>query len=95
MNQMNAKKIYIWKLADFFCQYSMTMSGEELASHLNRNNFLTSYGTEYRGGRGTYRLIRETWRWLHDELGLPDEARKVAEAYVMPDGRYAYEEAEA
>ena len=95
MNQMNAKKIYIWKLADFLCQHSMKMSGRELAAHLNRNNFLTSYDTEYEGGRGIYRLIRETWRWLNDELGLPDEARKVAEAYVTPDGRYAYEEAEA
>ena len=95
MNQMNSKKAYIWRLADFLCQHNMTMSGEELASHLNRNSFLTSYGTEYAGGRGTYKLISDTWGWLHDELGLPGEARKVAEAYVTQDGRYAYEEADA
>lgn len=69
----------------------MTMSGEELAEHLNRNNFLTSYGTEYQGGRGTYTLIRETWNWIEYELKLPNEAKKVAESYVKPDGSYAYE----
>ena len=62
----------------------MRMSGDELADHLNRNKFLT-------GGRGTYKLIRETWRWLQDELGLDDEAKNVAEAYVKPDGSYTSE----
>lgn len=69
----------------------MTMSAEELADHLNRNNFLTSYGTEYQGGRGTYKLIKETWDWLQNGLKLPNEAKKVATAYVKPDGTYAYE----
>jgi len=91
MNEMNKKKMYVWKLADFFQQHKMRMSGEELADHLNRNNFMTSYGTEYSGGRGTYKLIRETWVWLNDDLGLEDEAKKVAEAFVKPDGSYAYE----
>jgi hypothetical protein len=87
---MNAKKVYVWKLADFLTQHRKKMSGEELADHLNRNNFPTGYGTEYAGGRGTYTLVRETWHWLNDELGIPDEARKVAEAFVKPDGCYAY-----
>ena len=42
------------------------------------------------GGRGTYTLIRETWKWVYEELGLEDEATKIAEAYVKPDGTYAY-----
>ncbi len=67
------------------------MSGEELAAHLNRNEFLTSYGTEYAGGRGTYTLIRKTWEWLEHDLGLPSEAEHVARAFVRPDGGYAYE----
>jgi hypothetical protein len=87
---MNEKKIYVWKLASFLNSHEMVMSGEELADHLNRNNFLTSYGTEYHGGRGTYKLIRETWNWLND-LQLPNEANRVAEAFVKPDGSYAYE----
>ncbi|MHC1775730.1 MAG: hypothetical protein AB9834_09985 [Lentimicrobium sp.] len=60
---MNQKKYYIWQLASFLSYHKMHMSGEELADHLNRNDFLTNYGTEYQGGRGTYTLIRETWNW--------------------------------
>lgn len=88
---MNEKRTYIWRLATFLHTNSMVMSGEELAEHLNRNEFLTSYGSEYQGGRSTYTLIRSTWRWLHDELGLPGEAEHIARAFVKPDGGYAYE----
>ncbi|WP_074988012.1 hypothetical protein [Rufibacter ruber] len=87
---MNKKKHYIWQLASFLSSHGMTMSAEELADHLNRNRFLTSYGAEYQGGRGTYKLIKETWDWLHNQLSLPSEAKKVAEAFVKPDGTYAY-----
>ena len=88
---MNEKKTYIWRLATFLHTNAMVMSGEELAEHLNRNKFLTSYGSEYQGGRGTYTLIKQTYWWLHDELGLPKEAQRVAEAFVKPSGGYAYE----
>ena len=88
---MAEKKAYIWKLAVFLSSNSMVMSGEELAEHLNRNKFLTSYGSEYEGGRGTYTLIRQTWKWLHEALQLPDEAEHVAVAFVKPDGGYAYQ----
>ena len=85
------EKVYIWKLAEFLHKQDMTMSGEELADHLNRNSFLTSYGTQYQGGRGTYKLIRETWQWLNNDLGLNKEAEHVALAFVKSDGSYAYE----
>lgn len=88
---MNEKKTYLWRLATFLHANAMVMSGEELAEHLNRNKFLTSYGTEYEGGRGTYRLIRQTWKWLNEELGLAKEAEHVALAFVKADGGYAYE----
>lgn len=88
---MLQKKLYLWKLATFLTSNGMFMSGDELADHLNRNNFLTSYGTEYQGGRGTYRLIRETYWWAHEIMG-EEEATKVAHAFVKPDGSYAYEE---
>lgn len=87
---MNDKKYYIWQLASFLNGFGMKMSGEELADHLNRNNFLTNYGTEYKGGRGTYKLIRETWNWLHNDLNLKQEADKIASSFVKPDGSYAY-----
>jgi hypothetical protein len=88
---MNEKRAYIWRLASFLHANSMVMSGEELAEHLNRNDFLTSYGSEYQGGRGTYTLIRSTWHWLNDELSMPGEALHIARAFVKPDGSYAYE----
>jgi len=87
---MNEKKIYIWKLATFLHSQEMIMSGEELAEHLNRNNFLTSYGTEYQGGRGTYKLIKQTWKWLYEDLNLKVEATHIAKAFVKPNGEYAY-----
>jgi hypothetical protein len=86
---MNQKKAYIWKLSIFLTSNEMVMSGEELADHLNRNNFLTSYGTEYEGGRGTYKLIKETYHWLV-KLELQNEADKVAKSFVKPDGTFAY-----
>jgi hypothetical protein len=89
---MEKKKYYIAQLASFLVSHKMKMSGEELAEHLNRNNFLTSYGTEYQGGRGTYKLIKETYHWLESELNLSEEAQNVAKAYVKPDGSYAYKE---
>lgn len=88
---MNQKKLYIYQLADFLTSHGMTMSGEELAAHLNRNKFLTKYGTAYQGKRGTYRLLQEVWSWLHNELGAKDAAKKVARAFVKPDGTHAYE----
>jgi hypothetical protein len=88
---MNEKKIYVWQLADFLCSKSKVMSGEELAAHLNRNGMLTEYDTEYVGTRGIYTLIRVTYWWLKDDLQLPEEASKVAQAYIKPDGSYAYE----
>lgn len=87
---MNKKKYYIWQLASFLYSHEMKMSAEELAVHLNRNNFTTNYGTEYQGGRGTYKLIKETWEWLEKDLQLSCESEKVAYAFVKPDGTYAY-----
>ncbi len=87
---MNEKKLYIWHLADFLSRHEKRMSGEELATHLNRNNFMTEYETEYEGGRGTYTLIEATYKWLKNDLQFSKEASKVAEAFVKPDGSYAY-----
>ncbi|MCD4654768.1 hypothetical protein K8T06_12650 [bacterium] len=83
---MNKKKLYIWKLAEFLHRHEMRMSGDELATHLNRNSFLTSYRTTYAGGRGTYKLLKETWSWIHNDLGLEDDARFIAEAFVKANG---------
>ena len=36
-----------------------------------------------------WQLISETYHWLKD-LGLQDEADKIAEAFVKPNGDFAY-----
>jgi hypothetical protein len=91
MNEMNQKKLYVWKLAEFLHRHGMRMSGEELAKHLNRNSFLTSYGSAYAGGRGTYKLLKETWSWVRNDLDLEDDARFIAEAFVKADGTYPWD----
>jgi len=90
MNKMNEKKVYVWRLGSFLSDHGKTMSGDELADHLNRNNFRWGSGKKYTGERGTYTLIGATWKWLNDDLGLPGESEKVALAFVKPDGSYAY-----
>lgn len=86
---MSDKKKYISELAVFLSSQNTIMSGEELAKHLNRNNILTSYGKPYKGGRGTYKLIRGTYKWLHDNAKI-EEARCVAKVFVKPNGIHAY-----
>ena len=87
---MNEKRSYIWRLACFLQTNGMVISGEELAEHLNRNNFLTTYGAQYQGRRGTYTLIQSIHDWLKVELKMPNEAQHVALAFVKPGGGYAY-----
>ena len=69
----------------------MRMSAEELAEHLNRNSFLTSYGEECKGGRGSHKLIQKTFQWVNDELGLEDEAKHISKTFVAGKGTYPHE----
>ncbi|AGH81272.1 hypothetical protein PCNPT3_06660 [Psychromonas sp. CNPT3] len=86
---MDIKKKYISDLATFLSNQGKVMSGEELAVHLNRNGFRTSYGSKYKGGRGTYKLIKSIWS-THDSAEERNEADNVANAFVKPNGGYAY-----
>ena len=86
---MDIKKQYISDLATFLSNQGKVMSGEELAAHLNRNGFRTSYGSKYKGGRGTYKLIKGVWG-AHNLAGESIEAGNVAVAFVKPNGGYAY-----
>ncbi len=89
-NKINEKRFYLVKLADFLASNGMIMEGQELVEHLNRNNFLTSYGTKYAGGRGIYKLLGETYKWL-DKLRLVKECENFAKAFVKGDGKYPWE----
>ena len=53
------------------------MTGENLAHHLNEIGFETSYGTPYEGGRGTYKLISDTYDWFVDN-GKQADADNIA-----------------
>ncbi len=90
MNNMERKQQHIWKLAKSLIGKGMHMSGKELADDLNMNGYLTLYGESYKGGRGTYSLIRATYHWLDTEQHMRQEADKIAVAFVKPDGTYAY-----
>jgi hypothetical protein len=88
-NKMD-KKEYISNLAAFLVSNNNTMAGNELAQHLNRNNYKTSYGDEYQGKRGTYTLLQATYNWLAS-VGRHQDASNVALAFPKPNGHYAYD----
>jgi hypothetical protein len=83
------KKEYIGHLANVLVSNNTTMTGEKLAHHLNEIGFKTSYGTEYRGERGTYKLISDTYDWFVAN-GKQADADNIAHAFTKPDGTYAY-----
>lgn len=83
-------KEYVRRLAKFLAMNKTTMTAEHLAQHLNWNGFETSYGDEYAGGRGTYRLIHTTYDWLV-LIDQQDDADCVASAFTKPDGSFAYD----
>lgn len=83
------KKKYIAELGEFLTDNGMKMSVPELANHLNRNNFKTNYGEEYKGERGTYTLIEAVYNEL-SKAGNQTKAEKVAKAFPKNDGTYAY-----
>jgi hypothetical protein len=64
------------------------MSVPRLVQLANEVGYRTDYGTEFSGGRGSYRLVRGAyWRSFNEE---PDTARAIAEAFRKPDFTYAY-----
>lgn len=36
-------------------------------------------------------LIKQTWKWLYEDLELKEEASRIARAFVKSNGAYAYE----
>ena len=65
------------------------MSVPSLAEILNQLGYCTNYGTPYEGSRGTYRLVK--FAYDHNMARHGDEAAAtIAEAFVRPNGEYAY-----
>lgn len=84
------KKEYISKLGIFLNDNNTTMAVNELADHLNRNGFKTSYESDFKGERGTYKLIHSVYNWLVNNSQLI-EAKAVACAFTKADGTYAFD----
>ncbi len=80
----------IGSIAQFLLDNQMKMTGRTLADLFNTNEIWTSYGSEYVGGRGTYRLIRNAYHF-YDDQGDERMAKIIAEAFIMPNGYYAWE----
>jgi hypothetical protein len=89
-NDMNKKKMYLVKLAEFLVANGMYMSGPELVDHLNRNGFFTALGEPYKGGRGVYKLLNETYKWL-ESLGLDDDTARFPQAFVDGNGEFPWD----
>ncbi len=56
---------------------------------LNELGYRTNYGSNYVGGRGTYRLVKSVYDRCCSR-GDNATARRIAEAFVRPNGEYAY-----
>ena len=87
--KMLDSRTFVGNLAVFLFNNNCKMSGRELADLLNRNGHKTSYGTLYKGGRGVYALIRESYRWFRQNEEL-EKSDAIAKAFVKEDGTYAY-----
>ena len=88
---MNPDKAnFVANLAHTLVQNNATMRVSTLAELLNENHYLTEYGTEYEGGRGTYKFLSSLYSYFM-ELGNNPAADEIASAFVKADGNYAYE----
>ena len=91
MNQMIQKFNFIFQLAQVCHQNGTTMTVPDLASALNQHNHRTSYGSQFVvDARGIYKVVSAAYKWFYD-AGMVAEAEMIAEAFVKPDGMYAYE----
>ena len=83
-------KQMVWELAAFLKKYNLKLSGKQLAECLNDRGFRTTYNSTYQGGRGIYRLLAATYKWLISE-GFEDDADIVACAFTNAKGNLAWE----
>ena len=60
-----------------------------LSRVLTEADFHPTYGGNYQGGRGSYRML--SWFYRHFKNKKPDVAEAIAEAFKKPNGEYAYD----
>ncbi len=66
------------------------MSVPALMDLVNTKGGRTNSGIEFRGGRGSYKLVSGTYKRMIDG-GTPERAHNVAVAFRRPNFEYAYE----
>ncbi len=86
---MKPKMQLVLDLAEFCHRRGIRLPVRVLAEFLNAAGHRTRYGTPYKGKRGTYRLVKMTYRCLH-RAGRTEEASVVAATFTRPNGAYAY-----
>ncbi|MBQ1727561.1 MAG: hypothetical protein II039_09275, partial [Treponema sp.] len=77
------------KLAKFLTENRLKMTGGELATFLNTNNYKTSYGSCFEGGRGVYTVIRNCWHYYHNRNETETE-KNIENAFVNSYGYPAF-----
>ncbi len=77
------------KLAKFLVENRLIMKGGELAEFLNTNDYKTSYGSRYEGGRGIYTVIRNCWHYYNNKKET-DTVQNIENAFVNAYGNPAF-----
>ena len=77
------------KLAKFLVENRLKMTGKELAIFLNTNNYKTSYGSRFEGGRGIYTVIRHCWHYYDNKKEI-ETKKNIEKAFVNSYGNPAF-----
>jgi hypothetical protein len=77
------------RVADKLFDLDIFMSVPTLCKLLNELGYRTNYGSEFSGGRGSYRLVSRTYHHMSNSE-QHDRAHRVAVAFRRPNFEYAY-----
>lgn len=91
--QLDSKKLStrdaVEKIALELRKQDACMTVPLLSRVLTEADFHPTYGGNYQGGRGSYRML--SWFYWHFKNKKPDVAEAIAEAFKKPNGEYAYD----
>lgn len=87
--QGHDKYEFVAWMADELKKRDTFMSVPALVEMVNARGYRTNYGTEFQGGRGSYRLVSGTYHRMM-EWDYPERAHNVAVAFRRPNFEYAY-----
>lgn len=77
---MDSKR-FLGQLANELAGKKQKMNSQQLAAALNAANCETSYGSDYKGGRGTDRLKSTAYDY-YENIGNNKTAKNIAEVFV-------------